>query len=177
MSKAPARLMISKAQRSALWPMLAEAWLAHALESGERVSDSKAKELWRKRHLGARLGVWSLKQIPRAGKTFAKVMGALQEVARNGIDWIIKAGDADAAGLVFHARAVLAGWDIAEGYACGIARNAFTLAAVPAGLDALEPAQLDALIRILHAQGPRIKASADRRVAAYTTGGEDNEPF
>lgn len=175
MSKAPARLMISDAQQKTLWPMLAEAWLAHALETGERVNDSRAKELWRKRYLGARLGVWSLKQIPRAGRTFARVMGALQEVARNGIDWILKAEEGGGEALVHHARAVLAAWDISEGYACGIARNSFHLERVPAGLEELTPPQLDELVRLLHAQGPRVKASA-AKAGAGGAGGE-GDPF
>lgn len=178
MSEKAARLMMTDSQRGALWPMLAEAWLAHALESGERVNDSKAKELWRKRYLGARLGVWSLKQIPRGGRMYARVMGALQEIARNGIDWIIKAEECDAATLVFHARAVLAVWDIPEGYACGIARNACSLPAVPEHLGRLEPAQLGDLIRILHAQAPRIHAAAHRpAAAAKTTNGDEPEAF
>lgn len=178
MAKSSAKLMLSPGQQGALWPMLAEAWLAHAIANDLRVNDSKAKEIWRREYLGAKLGVWSLKQVPPSGPLFARVMGALQEIARNGIEWIVKAGDCDNAGLVFHARAVLATWDIPEGYACGIARNACSLSSLPAGLDDLEPAQLGALIRVLHAQAPRIHQAASRgRSPAITTGGDEAEAF
>lgn len=162
--KPKARLRLTDGQRGALWPMLAEAWLVHATAQGLRVSDSVAKEAWRHHYLGTTVGIWSLKQIPPVGPVFARVMGKLQEVARNGIEWIVKAGDVAPSDLVYHARAVLAEHDIPESYACGVARNACRLEEVPA-LEALEPAQLVQVIRIVHAQGPRISAAAKKSEA------------
>jgi len=154
--------MLNDAQQGALWPMLHEAWTVHAIDAGVRVTDSKAKDQWRKQYLGAALGVWSLKQVPRGGPLYARVMGKLQEIARNGIDWILKAGDAQPPELLHHARQFLAVHDIPEPYACGIARQSLRLEHQP-DLEDLAPEQLAQVIRILHAQAPRIKASAAKK--------------
>ncbi len=147
--------------------MLHEAWTVHAIREGLRANDSVAKDKWRKQYLGGTIGVWSIKQVPRGGPLFARVMGKLQELARNGIDWIVAAGEAAPETLLFHARLVLAEHDIPEPYACGIARNACQLAQVPT-LEELEPAQLVQVIRILHAQAPRISAAAKKGDAPKT---------
>src|SRR5688572_13866167 len=114
-----ARMQLSAGQQGMLWPMISQAWVMQARSEGVRESDSKAKETWRHAYLGARLGVWSLKQIPRGGPTFAKVMGALQETARNGIDWIMKAGEDNPSTLLHHLRECLRTHGIDESYACG----------------------------------------------------------
>jgi hypothetical protein len=165
---APKGLRLSPAQKSALWPMLEEAWASHVCNNQVADKSSAAKEAWRKQYLGETLGVWSLKMIPTGGPLFAKVMGKLQEVARNGIDWIIKADQSSNSELLYHARAVLSEHDIPETYACGVARNACKLATLPT-LEDLTPPQLGLVIKIVYGQAPRIakaaKASRDQQPA------------
>ena len=160
----PAKLQLSPGQQAALWPMLAEAWAAHVCREQVADTSSNGKDAWRKQYLGSKMGIWSLKMIPKGGLTFCRVMAALQEVARNGIDWIVKAGQASPADLIYHARAVLGEHDIPEAYACGIARNAFHFDALPA-LHDLSEEQLATTIRIVYAQGPRIATAARKSQA------------
>lgn len=167
----PGGIQLSPGQQGPLWAMLAEAWLMQASATDQRVSDSTAKDKWRKEYLKATVGIGSLTEIPRGGPIFARVMGKLQEIARNGIDWILKAGEANQSSLVYHARQVLHTHDIPEPYACGVARNACHLQTLPS-LEDLAPHDLARVIRILHAQAPRISASAKRNAA-----NPESEPF
>jgi hypothetical protein len=154
-----AEMKLSKAQQSKLWPMLAAAWRRHAENQGLRASDAKAKDQWRRAYLAGKCGIWSLKQIPRGGKLFAQVMGALQEVAQNGIEWLVREQQDEREGMLKHVFDMCQKAGIAYSYALGIARNMFQQPDL-AGLDGLSYAELSRFSKALHAQIDRIKEAA-----------------
>ena len=135
---------------------------AAAAKVGWCADTSAAKTEWRKFYLKTACRIESLKDISTRGSQFAEVMAALQMVARDGINWIMRVDAGRPNELLWHAREVLKTFGIVEAFACGIARNAFKLVKLPT-LEELTAEQLDKLLRILRAQGGRIATAQKRR--------------
>ncbi len=151
---------LSAKQEASLWPMVTAA-CDTAARLGHCEPTATAKTDWRHGYLQEKCKIHSLKCIAGKGNQFARVMAALQMVAGDGIDWIIKADAAKPAELLHHVRGMLAGMGIAEDYARGIARNALRLQALPQ-LDELASHQLSLVVKILYGQGNRIWAAQNR---------------
>ena len=154
-------LQLNKQQTDPFWMAFGAAWQQHCLTSGQRVSDSIARETWRHEQLHSACGVYSLKQIPVHGKQYARIMARWEEITWSGIYWRMKSIGPDNMALVILIRETCEHFDLAEDYVCGIAKNALSLEELP-DLETLQPWQLQKIVKILFAQGQRISASAHR---------------
>jgi hypothetical protein len=111
---------LSEAQLRPLWTLLAAAWAAHCRTSGERVTDSKAKEAWRRETLRRETGFDSLTRLPRAGRHYVTFMAALEVIAANGVRWQLALHGADARPYHHAITKLIEDHGLAEEYVEGI---------------------------------------------------------
>ena len=157
-------VQLSEDQTRQFWKLFSLAWLAYCACEKIRASNSIAKEKWRHEQLHAVCGVYSLKQIPRAGPQFVKIMAHLEVIARSGIFWQLRVHGADTRHLVHTIRTFCQQHDLDEDYARGIAQKALRREELP-DLENLSAAQLCEFARLLHAEIAKFSECA----AASTT--------
>lgn len=151
-----------------LFPMIDAAWKAVRETLPKKdLSDSAAKDLWRRDMIIQWLGLYSTKQMSPT-EDFEYAMMRFEELAGNGIRWRIKWETGAARRRVHVIHQICREYDLEETYVRGIARQALNLQELPL-LERLSHYDLDTLIKILKAQAKKMTVPAGKD--------DDNEPF
>ena len=119
-------------------------------------------DAFRKAYLLEKAQIGSLKDIPKSGPVFAKVMAALEELAGDGVKWNIKSdsGEADRAVAQHNLGELLNEHRIDHRWATGLARRALRNETIE--LWEMDAEQTETVLGILRAQlrkAPRKEAA------------------
>ncbi len=119
---------------------------------GRGQCDAKGWDVFRKAWLKDKVRIDSLRDIPKSGGLFARVMAALEELSGDGIAWNVRvdSGTADAAVLQHQLGELMLELKLDHRYITGIARQALKLPTME--LHEMDAGQTDTVLGIVRAQ-------------------------
>lgn len=123
---------LTEGQTKPLWRLLSVAWAAHCKATGERVSDSAAKDQWRRALLRRETGFTSLTKVPRAGGAYVKFMAALEVIADDGsFYWLTQLHGAEERPYQHAIDDLIEQYDLANAYVEEIVMRVLGVSEVP----------------------------------------------
>lgn len=156
---------LSPAQERVVWRLLEMAWgevrvgVMASVPAG--VSESRARDAWRRQTLHETTGLLSMRELPRAGEALVVFLAKLEELGRAGIEWQLRRDGAAARPGVWKLRELLARLGIAETYAAGVAGRVLGREG-RVDLDAVSAEEAARLVRFFEAQGLKIVSAVSR---------------
>ena len=114
-------MSLSPAQQGKYRPLVARAWQAHCLRTGQNPAVDSAHETWYRKQLMDALGIYTTKQANQI-KDFDCLMAHFAAIAGE-VGWTLRTAEGDEIRLRFMIRREIERGGLTEQYARGIARN------------------------------------------------------